>query len=287
MNGIVLVNKVRFDGRVVRIFITIRLFKSLATTSNCMSQICGLWLNNATALRLRVICLSVAIQFTQNFLGVEPDAVRSASSSRIFARSCSVSAPPELKCRASWFKFRPPCCTGRAGWKRRSGFLLRRQQRQQCARSLQLCSARRIKVERERFRSLQVSSSDVFSSAVTRNLMTCVLLFGVSWYWGIARNRLNIRFGHCTSCLFDNSSVKLCKARHAVPFVPLGTNDEQGWGRHAPTRITSECRRIVEVKSRMDRTFSRIENLWPRDGSCPLPLRSKSFPGNCFRIVKA
>ena len=25
-----------------------------------------------------------------------------------------------------------------------------------------------------------------------------------------------IRFGHCTSCLFDNSSVKLCKARHAV-----------------------------------------------------------------------
>ena len=33
---------------------------------------------------------------------------------------------------------------------------------------------------------------------------------------GIARNRLNIRFGHCTSCLFDNSSVKLCKARHAV-----------------------------------------------------------------------
>ena len=32
----------------------------------------------------------------------------------------------------------------------------------------------------------------------------------------IARGRLNIRFGHCTSCLFDNSSVKLCKARHAV-----------------------------------------------------------------------
>ena len=27
---------------------------------------------------------------------------------------------------------------------------------------------------------------------------------------GIARGRLNIRFGHCTSCLFDNSSVKPC-----------------------------------------------------------------------------
>ena len=70
---IMLVNEVRFDGRVVRIFITIRLFKSLATTSNCMSQICGLWLNNATALATEVICLSVAIQFTQNFLGAEPE----------------------------------------------------------------------------------------------------------------------------------------------------------------------------------------------------------------------
>ena len=48
---------------------------------------------------------------------------------------------------------------------------------------------------------------------------------------GIAKGRLNIRFGHCTSCLFDNSSVKLCKARHAVPFVPQGTNDEQGLGK--------------------------------------------------------
>ena len=53
-----------------------------------------------------------------------------------------------------------------------------------------------------------------------------------------------------------------------------------------PTRSLRKCRRIVEVKSRMDRKFSRIENLWPRDGSCPLPLRSKLFLGNCFRIVK-
>ena len=54
-----------------------------------------------------------------------------------------------------------------------------------------------------------------------------------------------------------------------------------------PTRSLRKCRRIEEVKSRWNTTFSRIENLWPRDGSCPLPLRSKSFPGNCFRIVKA
>ena len=69
---IVLVNEVRFDGGVVRVFITIRLFKSLATASNCMSQICVLWLNHAAALATEAICLSVAIQFTQNFLGAEP-----------------------------------------------------------------------------------------------------------------------------------------------------------------------------------------------------------------------
>ena len=53
-----------------------------------------------------------------------------------------------------------------------------------------------------------------------------------------------------------------------------------------PTRSLRKCRRIEEVKSRMDRKFSRIENLWPRDGSCPLPLRSKSTFNKCFRIVK-
>ena len=138
---------------------------------------------------------------------------------------------------------------------------------------------------------------------------------------GIARGRLNIRFGHCTSCLFDNSLVKLCKHDTPLLFAPSGANHEQGlgWDRvfakrsaamkapvgllsgsavcdsrwrgfaptsATPTRSLRKCRRIEEVKSRMDRKFSRIENLWPRDGSCPLPLRSKSFPGNCFQIVK-
>ena len=53
-----------------------------------------------------------------------------------------------------------------------------------------------------------------------------------------------------------------------------------------PTRSLRKCGRIEEVKSRMDRKFSRIENLWPRDGSCPLPLRSKRIFNKCFRIVK-
>ena len=53
-----------------------------------------------------------------------------------------------------------------------------------------------------------------------------------------------------------------------------------------PTRSLRKCRRIAEVKSRWSTTFSRIESLWPRDGSCPLPLRSKSTFDKCFRIVK-
>ena len=53
-----------------------------------------------------------------------------------------------------------------------------------------------------------------------------------------------------------------------------------------PTRSLRKCRRIAEVKSRWNTTFSRIENLWPRDGSCPLPLRSKRIFNKCFRIVK-
>ena len=46
----------------------------------------------------------------------------------------------------------------------------------------------------------------------------------------IARGRLNIRFGHCISCLFDNSSVKLCKHDTPLLFAPSGANHEQGLG---------------------------------------------------------
>ena len=53
-----------------------------------------------------------------------------------------------------------------------------------------------------------------------------------------------------------------------------------------PTRSLGKLAKVREVKSRMDRKFSRIENLWPRDGSCPLPLRSKRIFNKCFRIVK-
>ena len=69
---------------------------------------------------------------------------------------------------------------------------------------------------------------------------------------GIARDRLNIRFGHCTSCLFDNSSVKLCKHDTPLLFAPSGANHEQGLGQARPNKITSEmqthCRSEVPVE---------------------------------------
>ena len=66
------------------------------------------------------------------------------------------------------------------------------------------------------------------------------------------RGRLNIRFGHCTSCLFDNSSVKLCKHDTPLLFAPSGANHEQGLGQARPNKITSEmqahCRSEVPVE---------------------------------------
>ena len=84
--------------------------------------------------------------------------------------------------------------------------------------------------------------------------------------------------------------------RSAAMKAPVGLLSgsavcDSRWRGVAPTSATStrslrKCRRIAEVKSQWSTTFSRIENLWPRDGSCPLPLRSKRIFNKCFRIVK-
>ena len=57
---------------------------------------------------------------------------------------------------------------------------------------------------------------------------------------GIARGRLNIRFGHCTSCLFDNSSVKLWKHDTPLLFALQGANYEQGLGQARPNKKLSQ-----------------------------------------------
>ena len=58
------------------------------------------------------------------------------------------------------------------------------------------------------------------------------------------------------------------------------------WGRHAPTRTLRKRGSVAEVQSRKGTTFSRIENLWPRDDSCSQLIRSKQLLRNCFQIVK-
>ena len=91
-----------------------------------------------------------------------------------------------------------------------------------------------------------------------------------------------VSFCHNSSCAFSwrQRCAGCCCSHRQVQTM------SRVWGRHAPTRSLRKCGRIEELKSRMDRKFSRIENLWPRDGSCPLPLRSKLIFNKCFRIVK-
>ena len=63
---------------------------------------------------------------------------------------------------------------------------------------------------------------------------------------GIAGNRLNIRFGHCTTCLFDNSSVKLWKHDTPLLFALQGANYEQGLGQARPNKITLKTRKSLK-----------------------------------------
>ena len=62
---------------------------------------------------------------------------------------------------------------------------------------------------------------------------------------GCAGIFFDIRFGHCTSCLFDNSSVKLCKHDTPVLFAPSGANHEQGLGQARPNKITWKTRKSL------------------------------------------
>ena len=62
---------------------------------------------------------------------------------------------------------------------------------------------------------------------------------------GCAGIFFDIRFGHCTSCLFDNSSVKLCKHDTLLLFAPSGANHEQGLGQARPNKITWKTRKSL------------------------------------------
>ena len=53
-----------------------------------------------------------------------------------------------------------------------------------------------------------------------------------------------------------------------VKFQFVALVSSRVWSRHVPTRALRKLARVEEVKSRMGRKFSKIENLWPREDSC-------------------
>ena len=89
-------------------------------------------------------------------------------------------------------------------------------------------------------------------------------------------NKTNVKTKPSTTHRHDTPNNKT----HIIKFRVTETEKME-------LQCTSKLARVADVKSRWSTRFSRIENLWPRDGSCPLPLRSKLIFNKCFRIVKA
>ena len=160
--------------------------------------------------------MSVAIQFTQNFLGVEPKCSQVCKFVKEFRPDllsvCTVGV--EVPCKLVEVAAHP-AALGKQGGNGSQGFFsaagndngaldLRIVQRTADeggqGEMKEFCSTFELQ-----FFAFRHSELDDVRFVVRRVVVL-----------GIARGRLNIRFGHCTSCLFDNSSVKLCKARHAV-----------------------------------------------------------------------
>ena len=84
----------------------------------------------------------------------------------------------------------------------------------------------------------------------------------------------DIRFFHLPSCLFDTSSVKLCKHDTPLLFAPSGANHEQGLGQDR----VCEAQRSNESPSG---AFKRQRGLRQQmEGRCPDKFNK------CFRIVK-
>ena len=181
-----------------------------------MSQICGLWLNDVAALATEAICLSVAIQFTQNFLGVEPESgqvckfVKELRPDLLGVCTAGIEAPCKLVEVGAHL-----AALGKQGGNSGQGFFSAASNDNS---ALDLCTVQRTADEGGQGEMKEFCSTFEFQFFAFRHSELDDVRFVVRRVvvLGIARGRLNIRFGHCTSCLFDNSSVKLCK--HDTPF---------------------------------------------------------------------
>ena len=184
--------------------------------------------------------MSVAIQFTQNFLGVEPECGQVCKFVKEFRPQlfgvCVTGV--EVSCKLVQISAHP-AALGEQGGNGVQGFFSAAGNDNSALdlRTVQRTADEGGQGEMKEFCGLFEFQFFAFRHSELDDVRFVVRRVVVL---GIARNRLNIRFGYCTSCLFDNSSVKLCKARHAVAVRTARCEHEQGLGQARPNKITSE-----------------------------------------------
>ena len=183
--------------------------------------------------------MRVAIQFTQNFLGVEPECGQVCKFVKEFRPQlfgvCATGV--EVSCKLVQISAHP-AALGEQGGNGVQGFFSAAGNDNSALdlRTVQRTADEGGQGEMKEFCGLFEFQFFAFRHSELDDVRFVVRRVVVP---GIARGRLNIRFGHCTSCLFDNSSVKLCK--HDTPFFRTsGAKSEQGLGQARPNKIASE-----------------------------------------------
>ena len=160
--------------------------------------------------------MSVAIQFTQNFLGVEPECgqvckfVKDFRPDLLGVCTARIEVSCELVEVASYLT-----ALGKQGGNGSQGFFSAAGN-DNSALDLRIVQRTADESGQGEMMSFAVCSSSDFSVSVTRNLMMCVLLFGVSWRWIVLGLALTFVLFIEPPVVSDSSSVKLCK--HDTPF---------------------------------------------------------------------
>ena len=160
--------------------------------------------------------MSVAIQFTQNFLGVEPECgqvckfVKDFRPDLLGVCTARIEVSCELVEVASYLT-----ALGKQGGNGSQGFFSAAGNDNS---ALDLRIVQRTADEGGQGEMKEFGGIFEFQFFFFRHSELDDVRFVVRRVVAVGRARIcfDIRFGHCTSCLFDNSSVKLCKARHAV-----------------------------------------------------------------------
>ena len=188
--------------------------------------------------------MSVAIQFTQNFLGVEPECGQVCKFVKDFRSDLLgvCTAGVEVTCKLAEVGAHPAALSKQGGNGVQGFFSAAGNDNSALnLRTVQRTADESGQGEMKEFCGLFEFQFFAFRHSELDDVRFVVRRVVVL---GIARGRLNIRFGHCTSCLFDNSSVKLCK--HDTPFFRTARCEyEQGLGQARPNKITWKTRKSL------------------------------------------